>query len=181
MQAAIVSVSSLFSSRRFASASAISRLTALTASSRLSCSVNTSSFWLIRTPPSCRERKQDDVPGNRKHTLEGISQRNRSSLVRLFAPCAARIVGRQVSFLQEACTVWKGKRRPRLCFRIRHPSEASACAMMLALHRHETGGTLALPRPAPSFRGSQLPELYDRFQPVRCSTAASLSVSRYHP
>jgi hypothetical protein len=101
-----------------------------------------------------------------------------ASLLRLFGPCAARGVGREVSFLQEACTVWRGKRLRCLCFRIRHPSEVSPSAMMSALHRHETGGTLELLKRLPSFRASKPPEPYVRFQRVRCSTGASLSVSQ---
>src|SRR5258708_38637349 len=81
------------------------------------------------------------------------------SLVQLFAPCATRVFGRRVPFSRAACAVWRGKRLRHQCLRIRHPSEVSACAMMLALHHHETGGTLALLRPVPSFRGSQPPRL----------------------
>src|SRR6266404_3423065 len=64
-----------------------------------------------------------------------------TSLWRLFEPCAATVFRRQVPFSQVACAVWRGNRLPRLCFRIRHPSEVSACAMMLALRHRETGGT----------------------------------------
>src|SRR5258708_30081426 len=53
--------------------------------------------------------------------------------------------------------------------------------MMLALHNHETGGTLAFLRRVPFFRGSQPPELYVRFQHARCSTGASLSVFQCRP
>src|SRR5258708_4071286 len=54
-----------------------------------------------------------------------------------------------------ACAVWRSNRLRGLCFRIRHPSEVSACSIRRVLHRHGTGGTWALPRRVPSFRGSR--------------------------
>src|SRR4029077_20008861 len=101
-----------------------------------------------------------------------------ASVSRLFGPCAARVFGRRVPFSQVAFAVWKCKRLGRLCFRIRHPPEVSACESMPLLRRHETGGTLALLRLVPSFPAFRQTKPYGRFQRVRCSTGASLSVSQ---
>src|SRR6266404_7822487 len=99
-----------------------------------------------------------------------------ATLLRLSAPCAAKGFDRRVPFSQVACAVWRGNRLPRLCFRIRHPSEVSACAMMLALRHRETGGTVALLPPVPSFRASRRREPYGRFRPERYSNAAVQNV-----
>src|SRR6267378_4353495 len=100
---------------------------------------------------------------------------------RLSGPYAATIFGRRVPFSRGACAIWKNNRLRGPCFRIRHPSEVSSCSILLELHQHETGGTSGFRERAPSFRGSRQPELYDRFQRVRCSTGASLSVSQCRP
>jgi hypothetical protein len=106
----------------------------------------------------------------------------RASLLRLFGPCAAKGSGRWVPFSQAACAVWIDNRPVRLCFRIHHhSSEVSAWSMKRELHHHETGGTSALPRRVPSFQASRQPELCVRFQRVRCSTGASLTVFQCHP
>src|SRR6267142_1480352 len=104
-----------------------------------------------------------------------------ASLLPLFGPCAATIFGRRVPFSRGACAVWRSNRLRCPCFRIRHPSEVSACAMKLALHHRETGGTSARLRREPSFQGSQQPELYVRFQRERCNSGASLTVFQCHP
>src|SRR6266404_1169044 len=101
-----------------------------------------------------------------------------TSLSRLFGPCAATIFGRRVPFSRGACAVWRSNRLRGPCFRTRPPSEVSSCSILLELHQHETSGTSVSLTHAPSFRGSRQPELCVHFQPVRCSTEASLSVSQ---
>src|SRR5882762_10875999 len=97
---------------------------------------------------------------------------------RLSGPYAATIFGRRVPFSRGACAIWKNNRLRGPCFRIRHPSEVSSCSILLELHQHETGGTSGLRESVPSFRGSRQPELYDRFQRVRCSIAKVLFAFR---
>src|SRR6266849_9551004 len=100
-----------------------------------------------------------------------------ASVFRLFGPCTTTIFGRRVPFSQVACATWKDNRLLCLCCPTpRCPSELSDCESMLLLRLHERGGTVALPSRVPSFRASKLPELYVRFQRVRCSTGASLFV-----
>src|SRR5258708_16391815 len=101
------------------------------------------------------------------------------SVLRPFEPCAATVFGRQVPFSQVACATWKDNQLRYLYFPSHHPSQVLACEPMLLPRRHETSGTLALLRRVPSFRASQPPELYARFQHARCNTGASLSVFHY--
>src|SRR5258705_13744014 len=103
------------------------------------------------------------------------------SLSRLFGPCAATIFGRRVPFSREAFAAWRSNRLRGPCSRIRHPSEVSSCSIRLELHQHETGGTSELPKSEPSSQASRRRELYVRFQPVRYSTGASLSVFQCRP
>src|SRR5260370_14359194 len=95
---------------------------------------------------------QSGVLGKTSRSLEGNRmERFGPSLLRLFEPCAATTFDRQVPFSQVAFAVWKCKRLGRLCFRIRHPPEVSACESMPLLRRRETSGTLAPLRRVPSF------------------------------
>src|SRR5258708_29344834 len=107
------------------------------------------------------------------HTLGTV----RASLSRLFGPCATTGFGRRAPFSPVAYAVWRSNRLRGPCSRIRHPSEVSSCSILPELHQHETGGTSGLRESVPSFQGSRYPELYGRFQPMRYSTGATLSLS----